>query len=45
MMIPAGAGVAQVIFYRLEEPTEQPYEGKYQDQGANQGPLFEQQLR
>lgn len=28
----AGTPIAQIIFMRLEEPTEQPYEGKYQDQ-------------
>lgn len=27
-----GTPIAQIIFMRLEEPTEQPYEGKYQDQ-------------
>lgn len=32
--IPAGSGVAQVIFHQLTAPTEQPYEGKYQDQEA-----------
>lgn len=28
----AGQGIAQVIFHRLDEPTAQPYDGKYQDQ-------------
>lgn len=37
----AGVGVATVIFERLETPTEQPYEGKYQDQKANQDAIFE----
>lgn len=27
-----GMPIAQVVFHRLDEPTEQPYEGKYQDQ-------------
>lgn len=27
-----GTPIAQIVFMRLEEPTEQPYEGKYQDQ-------------
>ena len=30
--IPAGAPIAQIIFHRLDEPTEAPYNGKYQDQ-------------
>lgn len=30
----AGCPIAQIVFMRLEEPTEQPYEGKYQDQEA-----------
>ena len=28
----AGTPIAQIIFMRLDEPTEQPYSGKYQDQ-------------
>lgn len=39
--IPAGTGVVMVEFCRLEEPTEQPYEGKYQDQQAHQDSIFE----
>ena len=30
--LPAGTPVAQVIFHFLDEATEQPYRGKYQDQ-------------
>lgn len=30
--IKAGSPIAQIIFHRLEAPTEQPYEGRYQDQ-------------
>jgi dCTP deaminase len=30
--IGAGDPIAQIIFFRLEEPTELPYSGKYQDQ-------------
>ncbi|MGB6448807.1 MAG: hypothetical protein WBF47_27345, partial [Xanthobacteraceae bacterium] len=37
----AGTGIAQVVFMRVEEPTERPYDGKYQDQGPSQEPLFE----
>ncbi len=32
--ISRGAGIAQVVFHFLDEPTEMPYEGKYQDQQA-----------
>lgn len=34
LKIPTGTPIAQIIFMRLEEPTEQEYEGKYQDQEA-----------
>ena len=30
--IHAGSPIAQIVFMRLEEPTHQPYEGKYQNQ-------------
>ena len=33
-----GDAVAQVIFHFLDEPTEQPYVGKYQDQEAGPQP-------
>lgn len=32
-----GSAIAQVLFHRLDEPTEMPYRGKYQDQPA--GPV------
>ena len=32
LFLAAGTPIAQVIFERLEEATEQPYAGKYQDQ-------------
>lgn len=32
LYIPAGAPIAQILFMRLDEPTEQAYSGKYQDQ-------------
>lgn len=32
-----GTPVAQIIFHRLDEPTERPYEGKYQNQ--ERGPV------
>ncbi len=37
IIIGAGTPIAQIIFELLDEPTEQPYEGKYQDQPA--GPV------
>lgn len=32
--VPAGVGIAQVVFHLLAEPTDRPYRGKYQDQAA-----------
>lgn len=32
--IEAGSPIAQIIFHRLDVPTEQPYSGRYQDQPA-----------
>lgn len=32
IVLQAGDPIAQVLFYRLDEPTEAPYSGKYQDQ-------------
>lgn len=31
-VIKRGDPIAQIVFMRMEEPTERPYEGKYQDQ-------------
>jgi dCTP deaminase len=31
-IITSGSPIAQIVFHVLDEPTEQPYEGKYQDQ-------------
>jgi dCTP deaminase len=36
--IQAGDPIAQIIFFRLEAPTELPYQGKYQDQQAGPQP-------
>jgi len=36
--IPAGSPIAQIIFHRLDQPTEIPYSGKYQDQEAGPQP-------
>jgi dCTP deaminase len=36
--IQAGNPIAQIIFFRLEVPTERPYQGKYQDQEAGPQP-------
>lgn len=32
VFIQAGSPIAQIVFMRLDEPTEQPYDGKYQRQ-------------
>jgi dCTP deaminase len=37
LAMPRGSAIAQVLFHRLDEPTELPYRGKYQDQPA--GPV------
>jgi len=37
-----GMPIAQIVFHYLDEPAEQPYDGKYQNQAAGaQLPLFE----
>jgi hypothetical protein len=37
-----GCPIAQIIFHILDEPTEAPYEGKYQDQRSGPVPaIFE----
>ncbi len=37
-----GMPIAQIVFHELKEPTEQPYDGKYQNQSAGaQNPIFE----
>lgn len=36
--MPAGAAVCQVLFHRLDEATELPYAGRYQDQGPRPQP-------
>ena len=42
LMIMAGDPIAQITFERLVAPTELPYAGKYQDQGAGpQAAIFE----
>lgn len=38
--IPAGTGIAQIIFVRLEAPTEAPYRGRYHGQNADQDAIF-----
>jgi len=32
VIIWAGSPIAQIVFHQLDEPTEQPYSGKYQNQ-------------
>ncbi len=39
--IAAGTGLVQVVFHRLEEATESPYVGKYQDQTKNQDAIMD----
>lgn len=34
VVIEAGSPIAQIVFHKLDEPTEIPYDGKYQDQDA-----------
>lgn len=34
LRVRAGSGIAQIVFHRLEAPTERPYRGKYMDQPA-----------
>lgn len=34
ILLKEGQGIAQVIFHWLDQPTDAPYEGKYQDQEA-----------
>jgi dCTP deaminase len=38
--ISAGDPIAQIIFFRLEAATDQPYEGKYQDQARGVQPAL-----
>jgi dCTP deaminase len=39
IVIPAGVAIAQMVFHFLDEPTEIPYSGKYQNQPKGpQGP-------
>ena len=40
LRIAAGSPIAQIVFSRLEAPTEQPYAGKYQDQRAGPVPAI-----
>jgi dCTP deaminase len=40
--IPAGAPIAQMIFHRLDAPTESPYRGKYQDQPQKPVPALDE---
>lgn len=38
--IKAGTGIVQVLFGRLESPTDRPYHDKYQHQGRDQDAIF-----
>lgn len=35
-----GCPIAQVVFHKLDEPTRQPYQGKYQDQRSGPVPAL-----
>ena len=37
-VIEKGAPIAQIVFHRLEAATDQPYDGRYQDQGPGPQP-------
>jgi dCTP deaminase len=41
LWIIAGSPIAQIEFNLLDEPTEIPYNGKYQDQKPEQEAIFE----
>lgn len=43
LTIPAGSPIAQIIFHRLDEETEIPYVGKYQDQPPGPQPHIVEQ--
>lgn len=38
--IKAGSPIAQIVFHKLDEPTESPYSGKYQSQKAGAQPAI-----
>ncbi|MEN5275832.1 deoxycytidine triphosphate deaminase [Brucella sp. TWI432] len=40
LTITEGTPIAQIIFHKLDEPTEKPYSGKYQDQAAGPQPAI-----
>jgi dCTP deaminase len=42
VVIKKGSPIAQIVFMRLEEPTEQPYSGKYQNQAMGPQPWMEE---
>lgn len=44
LRIAAGSPIAQIVFHRLEAPTEQPYAGKYQNQEAGPQPAREERF-
>lgn len=45
LVIEAGDAIAQIVFEVLTEPTELPYEGKYQDQEAGPQPARFEKVR
>lgn len=45
IVIEAGSPIAQIVFHKLDEPTEAPYAGKYQDQKAGAQPAIMEKVR
>lgn len=43
VVVPCGSPIAQIVFHRLDSPSAQPYNGKYQDQGAGPQPAITEQ--
>jgi dCTP deaminase len=44
LVIEAGAPIAQMIFHQVDQPTEKPYAGKYQDQPQEPVPAKDELL-
>lgn len=45
IVIEAGSPIAQIVFHKLDEPTENPYNGKYQDQKAGPQPAIMERIK
>lgn len=42
IILQAGMPIAQVVFHMLDKPTDQPYDGKYQDQQRGPQPAIDE---